>query len=333
MSVAVGVGGLAQQLADQARRRTRARRAVSSRSRARVHHHVGHAAHQVLAEADLRVHRAGRRQHLAARQVAQVPGDGRRAHVERDAERRVVEARARSPTIVSPSCTATVAVHPPSRRVVCSTGSTCGSHVEPGELPVPLERLEQSLQIAARIGACRARGPRRSAGARPGRPRSACASASLRTTCRWTWLSGGTSTTRSPHHARVAAEPPPSARGRALAVARLEFAERREMVGGRRDAVLGELALATTIWQRPQMPRPPHTESRSTPSVRAASSRFVPFGEPPPLARGREDDERLGGLAHGAGGASVARWRPLGAAPRRRRGAGRLVAGRLRCSG
>ena len=38
---------------------------VSSFSRAGVHHHVRDAAHQVLAEADLRVHLAGRREHLA----------------------------------------------------------------------------------------------------------------------------------------------------------------------------------------------------------------------------------------------------------------------------
>ena len=34
----------------------------------------------------------------------------------------------------------------------------------------------------------------------------------------------------------------------------------------------------TSTWQRPQMPRPPQTESRSTPSLRAASSSDVPSG-------------------------------------------------------
>ena len=32
---------------------------------ARVHHHIGHPAHQVFAKADLRVHQAGRGHHLA----------------------------------------------------------------------------------------------------------------------------------------------------------------------------------------------------------------------------------------------------------------------------
>ena len=48
-----------------------------------VHHHVRDAAHEVLAEPDLRVHRAGRCDDLAGREVAQVRCDGRRADVHR----------------------------------------------------------------------------------------------------------------------------------------------------------------------------------------------------------------------------------------------------------
>ncbi len=73
------------------------REAAANRARqlllgARVHHHVGDAAHQVLAEADLRVHLSGRGEHVARVEIAQVPGDGRRADVERDPVRRLVEA-------------------------------------------------------------------------------------------------------------------------------------------------------------------------------------------------------------------------------------------------
>ena len=39
-----------------------------------------------------------------------------------------------------------------------------------------------------------------------------------------------------------------------------------------RCACLANSPSATSIWQRPQMPRPPQTELRSTPSLRAASS-------------------------------------------------------------
>jgi hypothetical protein len=60
---------------------------------ARVEHHVRHTAHQVLAEADLGVHLAGRGDDVAGMEVAEVPGDGRRPDIERDPVRRVVEAR------------------------------------------------------------------------------------------------------------------------------------------------------------------------------------------------------------------------------------------------
>src|SRR5690606_34744963 len=59
---------------------------------ARVHHNVGHPAHEVLAEADLRVHEAGGGDHLAAGEVAEMAGNGGGADVEGDAEAAVVEA-------------------------------------------------------------------------------------------------------------------------------------------------------------------------------------------------------------------------------------------------
>ena len=60
---------------------------------ARIHHHVGDAAHQVLAEADLRVHRARRGDDLAARRDRR---DGRRWWSSRCRRRRRRRAR-RSP--------------------------------------------------------------------------------------------------------------------------------------------------------------------------------------------------------------------------------------------
>ena len=45
----------------------------------RIHHHVRHSAHQVFAEADLRVHQAGRSRDLAGREIGEVRGD-LRAH-------------------------------------------------------------------------------------------------------------------------------------------------------------------------------------------------------------------------------------------------------------
>ena len=60
---------------------------------ARVHHHIGDAAHKVFTEADLRVHQAGRRNHLAGPELAQMGSNGGGADVESDAIDRVVEAR------------------------------------------------------------------------------------------------------------------------------------------------------------------------------------------------------------------------------------------------
>ena len=48
-----------------------------------MHHHVRDAAHEILAEPDLRVHRAGRCDDLAGCEVAQVRSDGRRADIHR----------------------------------------------------------------------------------------------------------------------------------------------------------------------------------------------------------------------------------------------------------
>ena len=57
---------------------------VSSFSEPGLSIDVGDAAHEVLAEADLRVHLAGRGQHLSGEEVAEVARNGRRADVEGD---------------------------------------------------------------------------------------------------------------------------------------------------------------------------------------------------------------------------------------------------------
>ena len=61
--------------------------------RSGVEHDVGDAAHEVLAEPDLRVHLAGGCEHVARQEVAEMPGDRRRADVEGDPEGAVVQSR------------------------------------------------------------------------------------------------------------------------------------------------------------------------------------------------------------------------------------------------
>ena len=56
-----------------------------------VEHRVGDAAHEVLAEPDLRVHHAVGGEDLAVGEIREVPGDRRRADVERHAERAIVQ--------------------------------------------------------------------------------------------------------------------------------------------------------------------------------------------------------------------------------------------------
>ena len=84
--------GLARGFADQRVHRL-AHHARQLLVAARVHHHVGDAAHQVFAEADLRVHRPDRCDDLAAREIGEVGGDGGRADIDRDAEGALGEAR------------------------------------------------------------------------------------------------------------------------------------------------------------------------------------------------------------------------------------------------
>ena len=114
----------------------------------RVHHHVRDPAHQVLAEADLRVHRPGGRQHLARAELAQVAGDRRRPDVDRDAVGDVDEARPDRDQVVA-------AMH--GDRDGVPAGGQGGLEVdehprvdrEAVERPLRGERVEQQAQVAA----------------------------------------------------------------------------------------------------------------------------------------------------------------------------------------
>src|SRR5712671_4494771 len=72
-----------------------------------------------------------------------------------------------------------------------------------------------------------------------------------------------------------------------------------------RDSIpcLAKLPMLCSTWQRPQMPRPPQTESMSTPSARAASRTVVSFGNRPR----RPDGVKMtsGSAADGRSGAAA----------------------------
>ena len=117
---------------------------------ARVHHHVGDAAHQVFAEADLRVHRPAGGDDLAADEIAKVRRDRRRADVDGDAVGALGEARRDRHDVAIlaqrrgdfPSASA-------QRPLQAGERSEIG--VRLGETPLLAERLLQAAEIARRI--------------------------------------------------------------------------------------------------------------------------------------------------------------------------------------
>ncbi len=137
----------------------------------------------------------------------------------------------------------------------------------------------------------------------------------LRTTWRWTWLSGGTSTSTSPLDVREAAEASVRRRGRGAGRTRPRPPPRGERWPSL-DSMpcLGKLPSAGMTWQRPQLPRPPQTESRSTPSERAASRRSSRGSNRPRRPDGRED-QRASRLGRRSVGRRRRRQRRLGRQP------------------
>ena len=118
---------------------------------ARMHHHVAHAAHEVLAEADLRVHDPGTREHRAVGQVHEVAGDRRRADVDGDAERAVVEAgpdRDDVATAVDRDRDAVVA----RRQRALERADHREVGVQPLEAPFRAQRVEQAAEVPGRRG-------------------------------------------------------------------------------------------------------------------------------------------------------------------------------------
>jgi hypothetical protein len=223
-----------------------------------VHHGVGDPAHQVLAEADLRVHQARGGEHLSGTEVTEMHGDGRRADVDGEAVDVLLdEARPEADEVGS-----------------VPDG---GRHL-PGARPQrPLQVREQRQRSRARAAGptgpsapaggggnrtrgrpCPARPPRRCAGGRPDRPRWAAG----RPPCAPPADAPGCPPARRPPRPRRAS---PGSPGAGPPRARRAFpgsAPRRRsrpghVVGGRaRCRAWRRIPPATSTWQRPQMPRP-----------------------------------------------------------------------------
>ena len=116
----------------------------------------------------------------------------------------------------------------------------------------------------------------------------------LRTTWRWTWLSGGTSIRTSPRSAAVQLSRRSAARPWLRRYSASIGAGGLRCSGSDVIPCLGNDPTPWLTWQRPQIPRPPQTESMSTPSERAASRTVVPAANRPRRPDGVKIDERLG---------------------------------------
>ena len=103
-----------------------------------------------------------------------------------------------------PPCTAAVTCHPPARRAVWRVSSTARSQ-RTSSTPHSSRNAVPTLRRSP-AGSCMSGGATSMKCSRTtGSTRIAWTSARLRTTCRWTWLSGGTSITTSP---RILVEQP-----------------------------------------------------------------------------------------------------------------------------
>ena len=116
-----------------------------------MHHRVRHAAHQVLAKADLRVHHAVAGEDGAIGEVRQVARDRGRPDVDRDAVGRLVETR---PDRDDLAAFVDRDGHPVlaglERRL--ERPDDLEVRLQPGQLPLALERLEQPGEVAGRRG-------------------------------------------------------------------------------------------------------------------------------------------------------------------------------------
>ena len=105
-----------------------------------------------------------------------------------------------------------------------------------------------------------------------------------------------------------ARQPPIGGQAVLVAVGRLRAAANGERWSGAEVIpCFGNSPIAGLTWQRPQMPRPPQTESMSTPSERAASRTVVPVGNRPRRPDGVKITSASSRVAS-ASGRLPARW-------------------------
>ena len=118
---------------------------------ARMHHDVGDAAHQILAEPDLRVHAAARGEDIAASEIAEMGRDRRRADVEGKAEDALLQAGIDGDDVAPvPQASRHGEIAGAQRFLQAAQHGEPGAHIR--EAPLLRERLREAAEIARRIG-------------------------------------------------------------------------------------------------------------------------------------------------------------------------------------
>ncbi len=265
-----------------------------------MHHRVRDAAHEVLAEADLRVHHAVAGEDRAVGQVRQVAGDGRRADVDRHPVGLLVQAGPDADDLASLVDRDGDPVLPLLERRL-EVAHDLEVRLEIGQLPLALERLEQPGQVAGR---------RRQLGrgdldvVEPDDridDEGADVEALAHDLAMDLALGRDVDQDVAADLGR-ARQAPVGGQALLLAVGRLERGEGRQVVRLGDDPVLGKGAqtlrhLAATADAAPAADRIDVDAQRA----RRVEHRRA-LGEPPAAARRREDDERV--VGHGGGPAS-----------------------------
>ena len=209
---------------------------------ARVHHHVGNAAHEILAEADLRVHRSDCGDDLAAREIGQVDGDGGRADIDRDAEGALGEARHDGHNVAAFAHSDGDLPLPRAQRLLkASERRKIGGRLR--ESPLLAQSLLQTPEIARRLVHVRLGDlDVIEADDRIDLDRMRLGALAHDLPVNLTF--GRDVDDKIAAHPGLAAEPPAGRKGPALrGVASLDLSRWRHMIGARMNGVLGEIAL------------------------------------------------------------------------------------------